>query len=88
MPLSSIGDGGVHDGGGWSFCKCEVHDMCNPSLFGDFPMFCGPAFFLTRADLLSRVRIFYYACRYCYDLMLCKKIESKLKTLNKVYKVV
>ena len=37
-------------------------------------VFCGPAFFITRADDFLRVRKIYYACGYLYDLMICKKI--------------
>ena len=71
MSLSSIGDGGVHNGGGVLW-QCGVYNVSNPSLFGN--SFCGPAYFITPADILLRVRIKYYACGYLYDLMLCKKI--------------
>ena len=54
MSLSSIGDGGVHNGGG-VLSKCGVHNGSNPSLFGE--TFCGPAFFIMRADELLRVQI-------------------------------
>ena len=64
MPLSSIGDGGVHNGGGGGgvLCKCGVYNGSNPSFFGE--TFCGPAYFITRADDLLRVRVIYYACGY------------------------
>ena len=71
--------GGVH-------CQCGVYNGSNPSLFGETSF--GPAFFITRADNLLGVRMFYYACYlpstcgslpptaplYLYDLMLWKKI--------------
>ena len=40
MVLSSIGDGGVHNGGG-VLLQCGVYNGSNPSLFGY--SFCGPA---------------------------------------------
>ena len=58
MALSSIGDGRVHNGG--VLCQCGVYNGSNPSLFGE--TFCGPAYFITRADKLFRVRMIYYAC--------------------------
>ena len=60
MSLSSIGDGGVHNGGGGVLCQCGVYNRSNPSLIGE--TFCGPAYFITRADSFLRVRIIYYAC--------------------------
>ena len=57
MFISSKGDGGVHNGGGGVLCQCAVYNGSNPSLFGE--NFCGPAYFITRADDLLRVRIFY-----------------------------
>ena len=63
MPLSSIGDGGVYNGGGGRvFCKFVVYNGPNPSLFGDFLTFCGPAYSITRADNFLRVQIFHYVC--------------------------
>ena len=59
MSLCSIGDGGVHKGGGVSW-QCGVYNGSNTSLFGN--SFCGPAYFITRADKLLHVRTFYYAC--------------------------
>ena len=59
MYLSSIGDGGVHNVGGGVLRQCGVYNGSNPSLFGH--RFCGPAFFITRADELLRVLIVYYA---------------------------
>ena len=53
MVLSSIGDGGVHNGGGGVLCQCGVYNRSNPSLFGY--SFCGPAYFIKRADKLLRV---------------------------------
>ena len=61
MPLSSIGDGGVHNGGG-VLCHCGVYNGSNPSLFGE--TFCGPASFITRADKLLSVQMIYHACGY------------------------
>ena len=58
MPVSSIVDGGVHNGG--VFFQCGVYNGSNPSLCGY--SFCGPAYFITRADILIRVRMIYYAC--------------------------
>ena len=52
MPLSSIGDGGVHKGGG-VLCHCGAYNGSNPSLFGE--TFRGPAYFITRADIFLRV---------------------------------
>ena len=60
MPLSSTGDGGFHKGG--SFANFDVYNGSNPSLFGY--SFCGPAYFITRADKFLRVRIFYSACEH------------------------
>ena len=59
MCLSSIGDGGVHNGGG-VLRQCGVYNGSNPSFFGYG--FCGPAYFLARAYKLLRVRMIYYAC--------------------------
>ena len=59
MPLSSIGGGGVHNGGG-VLCQCGVYNGSNPSLFGH--SFCGPAYFITRADKLLRVWMIFYTC--------------------------
>ena len=53
MPVSSIGDGGVHNGG--VFCQCGVYKGSIPSLFGDF--FVG-------LHILLRLLIIYYACGY------------------------
>ena len=61
MSLSSIGDWGVHNGGR-VLCQCGVYNGSNLFLFGY--SFCGPAYFITRADKLLRVRIIYYACVY------------------------
>ena len=61
MSLSSIGDGGIHNGGG-VFWQCGVYNGSNPSLFGY--SFCGHAYFITRADKLLRVRMIYYECIY------------------------
>ena len=47
MPLCSIGDGGVHNGGGGPL-PMEVRNGSNPSLCGE--TFCGPACFITRVD--------------------------------------
>ena len=44
---------GVFTTGGGVLCQCEVYNGSNPSLFGY--SFCGPAFFITRADILLRV---------------------------------
>ena len=61
MALSSIVDGGVHNGGGGGVLRqCGVYDGSHPSLFGK--SFCGPAYFITRADKLLRVRMIYCAC--------------------------
>ena len=60
MALSSIGDGGVHNGG--VLWQCGVYNGSNPSLFGY--SFCGPAYFITQADKLLRVRTIFYACVY------------------------
>ena len=54
MPLISMRDMGVHNGGE-VLCKGEVFSGCNPSFFGDLLTFCGRACFITRADL-------FYAC--------------------------
>ena len=62
MPLSSIGVAGVHNVGRGVLWNCGVYSGSNPSLFGIFLTFCGLAYFITRADILLRVRIFYYAC--------------------------
>ena len=59
MPLSSIEDGGVHNGRG-VLRQCGVYNGSNPPLFGE--IFCGPAYFITRADKLLRVRMIYCAC--------------------------
>ena len=56
MALISIGDGGVHNGGG-VLCQNGVYNGSNPSLFGY--SFCGPAYFITRADNLLRMRMIY-----------------------------
>ena len=64
MSLSSIGDGGVHNGGGGVVCQCGVYNGSNPSLFGY--SFCGPAYFITRADNFLRVRRIYFACYHPY----------------------
>ena len=61
MALSSIGDVGVHNGGG-VVCQCGAYNESNLSLFGY--SFFGPAYFITRADDLLGVRMFYYACGY------------------------
>ena len=58
MCLSSIGDGGFTTGG--VLWQCGVYNGSNPSLFGY--SFCGPAYFITSADNLLRVRMNYYAC--------------------------
>ena len=55
MSLSSIGDGGVHNGGG--FRQCGVYNGPSLALFGY--SFCGPACFITRADKLLRARMIY-----------------------------
>ena len=61
MPLSSIGDGGVHNGGGGGVLwQSGVYNGSNLSLFGE--IFCGPAYFIARADKLLRVRMIYFAC--------------------------
>ena len=60
MLLSSIADGGVHNGG--VLWKCGVYNGSNPTLFGE--NFCGPAKFITCADNLLRVRMIYYACGF------------------------
>ena len=52
---------GVFNVGG-TLCKCVVHIGSNPHLFGE--TFCGPAYFITRADDLLRVRMISYACGY------------------------
>ena len=57
MPLSHIGDEGVHNWGGGGeegvFCQCGVYNGSNPSLFGE--NFLG-------LHILLRVRMNYYAC--------------------------
>ena len=58
MPLSIIGDWGVDNVGG-VHSKCGVYNGSNPSLFGE--NFCGPAYFITRANKLLRVRIIHFA---------------------------
>ena len=63
MPLSSIGAGRVHNGEG-VLRQCGVYNGSNLSFFGEF--FCGPAYFITRADSFRRVRMFYYACFLFY----------------------
>ena len=58
-------------------------------------VFCGPAYFITRADKLLRVRMIYYACgifitratvrlRFPFtdDLMLFKKIVLMFQKVN------
>ena len=62
MPLSSIGDGGVHNEGGGVRGQFGVYNGSNPSLLGK--IFCGPPYFIRCADNLSRVRLIYYACGY------------------------
>ena len=57
MSLCSIGDRGVHNGG--VLCRCGVYNGSNPSLIGE--TFCGPAYFITHADNLLRVRILDFA---------------------------
>ena len=59
MPLSSIGEGAVHNGGGGAL-KCEVYNRSNPSFFGK--TFCVPANLITRADKLLRVLMIHFAC--------------------------
>ena len=90
MSLSSIRDGGVHNGG--VFCQCGVYNECNPSLFGC--SFCGPAYFITRADKLLRVLMIYYACgRFVtradtYMTYCCvKRLSYCFKKLIRFYKV-
>ena len=63
MPLSSIGDGVVHNGRR-VLSNCEVYNGSNPSLFGK--TMCGPAYFITRGDNLLRVPMIYFACGYFY----------------------
>ena len=63
MSLSSIGDEGVHNVEG-VLCKCGDYNGSNPSLFGD--TFCGPEYFITRADDFLSVRIVYYACGWFF----------------------
>ena len=58
--MDSTGDGGVHNGGGGGFWQCGAYNESNPSFFGQ--SFCGPAYFITRADSLFRVRMIYFAC--------------------------
>ena len=60
MPISSKGDGGVHNLRGGVLCQCGVYNVSNPSLFGE--NFRGSAFFITRADNLFSVCMIYYAC--------------------------
>ena len=66
MALSSIRDGGsVHNGGGGGLvlCQCGVYNGSIPSLIGDFQTLCGPACFITRAEISLRVRIIYEGSR-------------------------
>ena len=58
MSPSSVGDGDVHNGG--VLCQCGAYNGSNPSLFGE--TFCGPAYFITRADTSLRVGMIFYAC--------------------------
>ena len=58
MALSSIGDGSVQSGG--VFCESGVYNGSNTSLSGESS--CGPAYFITRADISLRVLMIYYAC--------------------------
>ena len=51
---------GVFTTGGGVLCQCGVYNGFNPSLLGE--TYFGPAYFITRADKLLRVRINYYAC--------------------------
>ena len=53
MALSSIGDGGVHNGG--VLWQCGVYNGSNPSLFGQI---------FVDLHILLLVRINYYACGY------------------------
>ena len=62
MFLSSIGDGGVHNGWGGVLWQCGVYKGSNTSLFGF--SFCGPAYSITRADKILRVWMIFYACVY------------------------
>ena len=48
--------------GGGVLWQCGVYNGSYPSLFGY--SFCGPAYFITRADKLLGVRMIYYACVY------------------------
>ena len=55
MALSSVGDGGVHNGGGGSFANVGFSTgLILPYLER---LLFGPAYFITRADKLLRVRI-------------------------------
>ena len=61
MPVSSKSDGGVHNGGGESFANVG---FATGLILPYLEILCGPAYFITRADNLLRVRIFHYACGY------------------------
>ena len=56
MPLNSIEEGVVHNGGRGVPCKCVVDNGSNPTFFGSSFTFRGPAFFLPVH--------FFYACVY------------------------
>ena len=73
---------GVFTTEGGVLCECGTNKKSQPSLFGDFQTFCGPAYFITRANILSGVRIFYHACGYQYDLMLCEKTVLMFQKVN------
>ena len=62
MPLSSIGDGAVHNGGGGSFAKVGfTTDLILPYLER---LFVGLHIFFKHSDDLLRVRMIFFACVY------------------------
>ena len=89
---------GVFTTGGFR-CQCGVYNGCNPSLFGETSF--GPAYFITRAESLLRVRMIYYACGYFIrraavrlrlshtDMTQCyvKRLYYCFRKLIRVYKV-
>ena len=91
MCLSSIGDGGVHNGGGGSFGI--VGFTTGLILPYSEIVFFGPASFITPADKLLRVRMIYYAC-VCFitradtDMTKCyvKRLYLCFEKLIRVYK--
>ena len=63
MALSSIGDGGVHNGGGGGGSFANVGSTTR-LILPYLETLCGPAYFITPTGNLLRVRIFCYARGY------------------------